>query len=181
MKTVNTEQEARQMFEVFHDKPSRRRVAFDFGWPRTFQEIGTAKAQMYRSNKWKKNPREWEDYKHIAEAPQYCYAVPGFIRDYETNDPLKIYGPQMRIDEEMPQHITILAPLIGVQVHLYDSKGKLRRDENLYEIMVPHGMLAGAKFPETDEPFLLVYTKAEGVHMLIMGEQLDIEKDGIVG
>jgi hypothetical protein len=182
MKTVNTEPQARRMFETFHDKASRRRVSFDFGWPTTFQEIGQAKAQIYRSNKWKKNPREYEDYKHIAESSQTCYAVPGFLRDFETNEPLDVQGELVDLDEQMPEHITILAPLLGIQVKFYDERGKLPQgDRNMYEIMVPNGMLGGANFPETDQPFLVVYTKQGGVHMIIVGEKLDIEKDGIVG
>lgn len=181
MKTVDTELEASEMFEDFYARPSKRRVNFDFGWPRRYQEVGVAQAQMYRSNKWKKNLKEFEDYKHVAEGEQHCYVVPGFLRDYETNKPLKTYGPMIELDEEMPQHITILAPLIGVQVQLYDRRGKIQKGENLYEIVVPHGMLAGGRFPRTEEAFLVVYTKSEGVHMIITGEELDIERDGIVG
>lgn len=181
MKVVDTEPHARRMFETFHDKPSRRRVKFDFGWPKTFQEIGTAQAQIYRSNKWKKDPREYEDYKHIAEGPQTCYVVPGFLRDFETNEPVKTYGELVTIDEKMPEHIAILGTLKGIQVQLYDKHGKLVEDENYVEIDVPHGMLGGANFPETDQPFLVIYTKQGGVHMIIVGEELDIEKDGIVG
>jgi len=172
---------ARKMFEDFHDKPSRRRVKFDFGWPRTLQEVGKAQAQMYRSNKWKKDPKEYEDYKHIAEGPQNCYIVPGFLRDLH-NKPLKTYGDTYDFPPPMPTHVTILAPLIGIQVKLYDESGKLPKgDKNLYEIVVSHGMLAGARFPDNDETFLLVYTKLGGVHMIITGTELDVEKDGIVG
>lgn len=32
-----------------------------------------------------------------------------------------------------------------------------------------------------DQPFIFVYTEEQGVHMIIVGERLDIEKDGIVG
>lgn len=182
MKLVNTEKSAFRMFETFHDRPHKRQHKFSFGWPKTMQEIGRAEAQMYRSNKWKSNPKEFEDYKHIAEGPQYCYAVPGFLLDYQTSEPLKVYGPKISLDDQMPEHVTILAPLIGVQVQLYDSRGRLpAEDKNLFEVVVPKGMLAGSRFPDTDEAFLVVYTREEGVHMIIVGDKLDIEKDGIVG
>jgi hypothetical protein len=42
-------------------------------------------------------------------------------------------------------------------------------------------MLGGGKHPVTGEVFLFVYTKTHGVGMLITGERLGIEKDGIVG
>ena len=42
-------------------------------------------------------------------------------------------------------------------------------------------MLAGAKHPVTKEVMLVVYTKSAGVHMLITGAELTIEKDGVAG
>lgn len=179
---VDTHESAKDMFETFHAKGSRRQVKFGFNWPRQMQEVGRAVAQLYRSNKWKMNPREFEDYKHIAEAPQRLYVVPGFLQDAEQGGPLKVYGPKVSLDGEMPKHFSILATLIGVQARLYDQGGKLPRGESgLFEIVVKHGMLGGARFPDNDEPFLFVYTKQGGVHMMITGTQLDIEKDGIVG
>lgn len=178
----SSETHAIEMFETFHDRPFRRRVKFNFGWPKVFEEIGSAQAQMYRSNKWKKNAREFEDYKHIAEGPQRCFAIPGFLRDARTNKGIKTYGEEYEFPEPMPTHITILGKLIGVQVRLFDEKGKLPRgEENLFEVTIPYGMLAGARFPDNEEPFLAIYTQNEGVCMLIVGDELDIEKDGIVG
>jgi hypothetical protein len=182
MDVKDTEPEARKMFQSFHAKPSKRRIEFDFGWPSEVQEIGQAKAQMYRSNKWQSNPKETEDYKHIAEAPQQCFVVPGFLRDFETNKPLAVYGEVFELDSPMPEHITILAPLIGIQVRLLDKRGRLSQgEEGLYEIVVPGGMLAGANDPKSGDPFLVVYTKKGGVHMIITGDKLNVEKDGIVG
>lgn len=182
MKLVDTRDKAKDIFETFHAKESRRQVSFPFNWPRQMQEVGRAIAQLYRSNKWKMNPRDFEDYKHIAEAPQRLYVVPGFLQDAEDGGPLKVYGPKITLPEEMPKHFSILATLIGVQARLYEPNGKLPRGDNgLYEIAVKHGMLGAARFPDNDEPFLFVYTKQGGVHMLITGTELDIEKDGIVG
>lgn len=182
VRTVPTEREAVEMFETFHAKASKRQVKYDFNWPTQFQEAGQAVAQLYRSNKWKMNPKEYEDYKHIAEAPQYCYIVPGFLRDATGKKPLPIHGDFIDLNDEMPEHFTILAPLIGVQVRLYDETGKLPRgDSGLYEVTMPHGMLGGARFPGSDEAFLLVYTRKGGVHMIITGNELDVEKDGITG
>ena len=31
------------------------------------------------------------------------------------------------------------------------------------------------------EPFLFVYTERDGILMIVVGEELDVEKDGIVG
>ena len=179
---VGNEKSALEMYERFHDKPSKRRVKFNFDWPTHVQEIGEAKAQMYRSNKWKTNPRDFEDYKHIAESFQLCYVTPGFLRDYSTGKALPVYGPKLEVQGPMPQHFTMLAPLIGIQVRLYGSNGKLSKgDSNLYEVVVPRGMLAGAQHPKTGDNFLFVYTKSHGIGMIITGDELAVEKDGIVG
>lgn len=179
---IEAREDANKMFERFHDRPSKREVKMDFTWPADVQEIGEAKAQMYRSNKWKRNPSDYEDYKHIAESFQRCYIVPGFLRDYSTGKKLPVHGPDLKVEGPMPKHFTILAPLIGIQVRLYDNRGKLPAgDSNLYEVVVPRGMLAGAVHPKTGETFLFVYTKAHGIGMLITGDELAVEKDGIVG
>lgn len=181
VRVANTESQARRMFENFHAKDSKRKFKFDFGWPKELQEVGRAKAQMYRSNKWQFDPKNTEDYKHIAEASQQCFVVPGFLQEFGSKKPLEVHGPTYDVEEPMPEHITILAPLIGIQVHLFDEDLKLRKGERLYEIVVQGGMLGGANDPKTGEPFLVVYTRRGGVHMLITGKELDVEKDGIVG
>jgi hypothetical protein len=181
VEVIDTEEDAREIYKKFHDKPSKRRVNMDFTWPTVVQEIGEAKAQMYRSNKWKMNPKEYEDYKHVAEAFQRCYVVPGFLRDYNSNRSLPVYGPKLEVQGPMPKHFTILAPLIGIQVRLYDKGGKLPKEGNLYEVVIPSGMLGGAKHPDTGEVFLFVYTKTGGIGLMITGDELGIEKDGIVG
>jgi len=138
---------------------------------------------MYRSNKWKSNPKDYADYTHIAEGPQTCFIVPGFLQDYRTGESLDVYGDEVEFEGPMPEYVSILAPLIGIQVQLYGKNGKVPKDPNanLYEITVKHGMLAGARFPDNDQAFLVVYTRAEGVCMLIVGDELDVERDGIVG
>ena len=181
IEVVDTEESARDLYQKFHDKGSKRRVSMDFGWPTKVQEIGEAKAQMYRSNKWKSNPKDYEDYKHNAEGFQRCYVVPGFLRDYSTNKKIPVYGPDFDVQEPMPEHFMILAPLIGIQIRLNNESGRLPKSGNLYEVTVPRGMLGGARHPETDEVFLFVYTKSHGIGMIITGDILGIEKDGIVG
>jgi hypothetical protein len=72
VKLQDTESKARRMFEDFNARGSKRRYEMGFGWPTQMQEVGQAKAQMYRSNKWKSDPKDYEDYKHIAESYQLC-------------------------------------------------------------------------------------------------------------
>lgn len=83
-----------------------------------------------------------------------------------------------------------------------------RGDEGIVEITFPGGLLAGSKIlwnevepyrsqlaewwddnpdaapeqaPDYDEPFLAVYTPSGGVMMVVVGEELDIRREGIVG
>jgi len=99
----------------------------------------------------------------------------------------------------MPKHFARLAKFIGVQVNLYAGwsgrNPRLGRSaEDLLEVRVSRGYLGGARVPdeadfsypeiglEPGEPFLFVYTLEEsGVHALVTGKDLDIEKDGITG
>lgn len=178
----SSEADAQEMFNKFHARSSKRRVTMDFGWPKKVQKVGSAEAQMYRSNKWKMNARDYEDYKHIAEGHQSCYVVPGFLKDFETGKNLKVHGSKENLSGPMPKFFTVLAPLIGIQLRLYNSSGRLPKGENnLYEVRVDRGFLGGAKCVQTGATFLIVYTKAGGIGMIITGDELDIEKDGIVG
>ena len=179
---IDTEKTAKDMFETFKAKGHKKQHTFPFTWPSQMQEVGLAVAQLYRSNKWQSNPKNFEDYKHIAEAPQYCYVTSGFLRSAEDDSPLKVYGPKVDLPQEMPKHFAILAALIGVQIRLYGPDGRpMRGDAGLYEVAVAQGMLGGARFPDNDEAFLFVYTRRGGVHMLITGKELEIERDGIIG
>lgn len=182
VRVVDTEELAANTYQTFMDRKHRRKQTMKFGWPEKMQEVGIGKAVMYRSNKWKLDAREWEDYKHVAEATQTLYVTPGFLREW--GDPRKkmpVDGPIVSFEEPMPKHFAILAPLIGIQARLYEKRGKTRRLGDPYEIVIARAMLGGAHHPETNEPFLFVYTRSGGVHMLLTGPELDIEKDGIVG
>jgi len=186
---VPTRTEAEKTFRVFYDRPARRARELPFGWPREMQEIGEGKAEIYRSNKWQKDLSDFEDYKHVAEGTRTVYATPGFLREWKTpTHPLEVFGPMVAFDEPMPKHFTQLAPLLGVQIRLYaeDDAGRVYLPKGdgekgrLFEVTVARAYLGGAKHPETDETFLFVYD-SRGVHMLLTGGSLTIEKDGIAG
>ena len=180
---VDTSEQAEQTFRTFMARDHKRHTPMKFSWPKRMQEVGTGKAVMYRSNKWKSNPREFEDYKHVAEAEQAVYVVPGFLRDWgNPREKLKVYGPMVALKEPMPQHFAVLAPLLGVQLRLSGPNGRpIQGEDGLFEVVIKHGMLGAAVHPKTKEPFIFVYTTSGGVHMLLTGSELDIEKDGIVG
>lgn len=186
LQVVDTKDQAVGMYRTFMARNPTREVEMPWTWPTEMQEVGVGQAEMYRSNKWKKDLENWEDYKHVAESPRLTYCRPGFLRDW--NNPrkhLEVVGPMVKFDEPMPRHFTILAPLLGVQLHLFDENEKgdiyLPKDENIYEVRMDRGMLGGAIHPKSKEPFLFVYTEKGGVHMLITGNRLQIKRDGIVG
>lgn len=176
VKVIDTKDSATKMRENFTRERARREQKMPFGWPPQMQEIGSGKAIMYRSNKWQPSPTEFEDYKHVAEADQRVYVVPGFLRDY--NDPRerwRVEGPMVEFREPMPKHFTKLAPLLGVQLHLDGYK-----DEGYVEVKVARAWVGAAKHPVTKETMVFVFTN-EGVHILFTGPELDVERDGIVG
>jgi len=182
-RVIDTSSEARDIYRTFVDRPSKKQLRFDWTWPKTMRHVGEAKAQMYKSNKWKKNLNDWEHYKHIAEDYQDCYITPGFlVSNEDPNRRLSIYGPQVEFERPMPKHFAILAPCKGVQIRLFDAKGRLPKgDENLYQVDVRHAYWGGAIHPETDEHFIFLFSNEAGVGMVITGDSLAITKDGIVG
>lgn len=179
--TVDTRASAEKTYEVFHARPVPRRRKMDFAWPSSMQEVGRGRAVMYRSNKWKRNLKDWEDYKHVAEAWQTVYVTPGFLVDWwRPAKKIQVHGPVVKLESPMPQHFAILAPIVGVQVQLFGKGGKIAKGENIYEVTVPHATLGAAEHPKTKETILFVYTK-HGVHVMFTGPELDIGKDGVEG
>jgi hypothetical protein len=158
-------------------------------WPKTMQEVGEWKAGdgavMYASNKWQSNPKNVIDYKHLAEGRQRFFVVPGFLRDYHRpGSKLRVMGPLVELDGPMPQAFAVLAPILGVQVNLYDSgtdEAPEASGDSLYQVNIANATLGAAKHPGTGQTFLFVYTEREGPLCLITGEILGVEKDGIVG
>jgi hypothetical protein len=175
--------------EKFIDAPVTMEETLDWNWPRKMQSIGRWQRQngavMYTSNKWQSNAEKFIDYKHVAEGPQRLLAVPKFIRQYHrTNRPIRVYGPMVDLNRPMPTAFAVLAPILGIQAQLYDSgtdEHPETTDDSFYNIVIGKAMLGAAEHPETGRTFLFVYTEAEGPLCVITGDELDVEKDGIVG
>ena len=75
----NSRDLARDLREKFVDRPVEIERAVPWQWPRRLREIGTCQAVMYTSDKWKKRG-SFEDYKHVAEGPQWILARPWLSR-----------------------------------------------------------------------------------------------------
>ena len=178
-------QAARRLRETFVDAPARKQRPVPWEWPRSMQEVGVCIAVMYASNKWQQNPRTVIDYKHLAEGPQRLYVRKGFLREHKSpTHALRVVGPTVPLNPPMPTAFAELSKILGVQAQLY--QGTNRRflvpegDEHIYQIDIPRARLGAAEHPGTGETFLLIYND-DGVHCLITGDELAIEKDGIVG
>lgn len=180
-----TREVARNIRETFVDRPSEHEITVPWKWPRALREVGVCEAVMYASDKWQKRRGDMVDYKHVAEGPQWLLARPGFLVHYDEPDrKISVTGPTIDLGR-MPDSFAVLADILGVQMRLYepteDGGYALPRDsEGYYEVTIARAKLGAARFPDTNEAFLIVYTSA-GVDLLIVGEQLDIKKDGIVG
>lgn len=167
-RVVDTYEDARQMRETFHASPVRRTEAFGFSWPSQVTEIGIARAEIYHSDKWK----TVDDYKHVAEAPQYVFLCPGTVIEDEDGQRVKFEGERVDVEGPMPKHFAILAKCLGFMMTLHNG-------EHL-EIRIPRAHWGGARHPETGEAFLFLYSDA-GVHFIVTGDELDVTEDGIVG
>jgi len=183
---VDSLDQARAMRETFMDRESKREKRMPFTWPTDLQHIGQCIAIEYRSDKW--HPREDEDYKHIAEAPQDILACRDFLCPWDApRTPIETFGPMMPLAQPLPRHFAELPEVLGVQLRLYVAGGRKPRfgrgDEGYVQVRIPRCMLGGARHPKNGRAFLFLYNpdREDGVHAVITGSKLDIEKDGIVG
>jgi hypothetical protein len=121
---------------------------------------------------------------------------PGLLRDeYKPNKAWPTKGPTVSLASvPMPQHFAVLGLFEEINLQLF-TKGTNRspafsddKDEGVVGVRVRHGMLGGSYIRwselydnEKDQPFLFVYTRAAGVCIIVVGDDLDVHKDGIVG
>jgi len=192
VKLYDAEDIARNMRETFTARPVRERREMPFTWPTMWQNVGESLAVGYASNKWQKTTDKYDLYKHIAESTNRALVVPEFLRDFD--DPAHhwpVFGPRVSLaDVVMPRHFAVLAHLEEMDLRLYvgeDEDGKPvfgHGDEGVIHVTVKQGLLGGGMFhpsPGFEAPFLLVYHEQDGPLAIIVGEDLDVEKDGIVG
>lgn len=189
----DAEDVARKYVEVFNDRPVRSRTEYGFGWPTRWQNVGDSLAVAYASDKWKK-PGEHELYKHLAESRNRCFAQPGLFRDWDTDENVPVIGPMVDFSEcPMPKHFATLGFFEEANFQLHtggtneEPEFGEHEDEGCVAIVLRHAYLGASKLlwsevgKGKDQPFLFVYTKKEGPLILIVGEKLDVKKDGIVG
>lgn len=140
-------------------------------WPTSMVYVGSCESVMYVSDKWKKRRGDDEDYKHVAEAAQYVLVRKNFLHDYHTGEPLEVDGETFQMPEQMPRAFAELADIYGVQIEFFD--------DTIREVQVANAKLGGAR-NRAFGTFLFVYND-DGVHMVICGDDLAVEQDGITG
>jgi hypothetical protein len=173
--------EAKRIRETFMDRPARKVEHMGWSWPSSMREVGECVAVMYSSDKWQ-DIGDYADYKHVAEGPQLVCVKDGFLLD-EDGEELDVCGPRVELNGNMPTSIATLAPIIGIQIRLYEPHGKghrLPKDGSLYHVGVRRAKIGAARHPDTGEVFLCVFSK-DDVAAIITGRHLDVLKDGIVG
>ena len=164
------------------DRPARRVDRMKWSWPRSMQEVGECISVMYTSDKWQA-PGDYADYKHVAEGPQLVCVKEHFLFD-EEGEPLPVVGPRVELNGTMPRNVATLAPIIGLQIRLYERTGKdgyrLPKTGDLYHVEIPRAKIGAARHPDTGEVFLCVFSP-DDVAAIITGRHLDVLRDGIVG
>lgn len=185
---------ARGIRETFTAKPVRETISLPFTWPTQLHNVGDSLAVAYASDKWKKDG-DMELYKHLAESRNRVLCLPGLLHSYhDPSEKWAMIGPMVSLaDVPMPKHVAILGLFEEANLKLYtggtdeDPEFGDEEDDGVVKVAVKHGMLCASMIRwsevsnQPDQPFLAVYTEDEGVHMIIVGDELDVEKDGIVG
>lgn len=191
---VDTYDAAARDVETFKARGVRRERRVQCDWPIEMRHIGQCLAVEYTSDKWKQIG-DYEDYKHLAEsveegaAPTEFLACDDMLTAFgKPRTPLEVFGRYVAFVQPMPLVFAELAELLGVQLRLYVGEGRGgphfgSADEGVMQVRFARCLLGGARHPVTKRPFLMLYSpnKRDGIHAVITGSALDIEKDGLVG
>lgn len=198
-RVYDTEPAARRIRETFTSKPVKKETAFSFGWPKQLQYVGQSLGVGYASDKWKEEG-DFELYLHLAESPNRALLAKDLLVNYEAPDEAwPVAGPMVPfVDIPMPRHFAVLAHFEEIRIRLFEPRkgGGVRLatgDNAIVRVCLAHAVLGASVIPwsqvesgREDQPFLFVFTEPKdgdkgGVKMFIVGEELAVEKDGIVG
>jgi hypothetical protein len=195
----DTRELAQNMRRTFADRPVEEEFRLNHAWPNILQNVGDSLAVAYDSDKWNKRrddgTRVSELYKHIAESRNRALVRPGLLRSlWRPGVEWKVIGPLIDLGPiPMPAHFALLGLFEEIDLQLYtsgtDEAPQFGPDpeEGIVKVTVRHGMLGASaiRWREVgrgrDQPFLFVYTEHDGVLIVVVGEELGISKDGIVG
>lgn len=169
-KTGRSLSEAVSIRERFMDREHSRVERVSWEWPDSMVEVGTCEAILYTSDKWQKDGKEI-NYKHVAEGPQRLFLREDVAEGFS--------GPVVKL-KSLPDSFAVLAKSLGVQAHLFadDSGEKFQKD--FAELRFPGACMLGAGKLLNGDTTCFVYDRS-GVLALVVGDKLDVLKDGIVG
>ena len=179
--------------EVFTAKPLKKDRQYSFSWPSIWQHVGDCLAVAYASDKWKKDG-DFELYKHLAESHNRALVLPNFlVMHNDPRRPIGTIGPMVSLaGTPMPKHFALLGYFEEADLRLH-SAGTDEHPEfgegndGVVQVRVKHAYVGASKIlwskdgERKDQPFLTVFTESGGPLILIVGDELDVEKDGIVG
>lgn len=165
-------QKAVKLRETFMDRNHSSVRRMQWSWPDDMIEVGTCEAILYKSDKWQKDGRE-VDYKHVSEGPQRLLICESMA---EMDD---LRGPWVDL-EKMPDSFAVLAKSLGIQARLYADDSGTKFQKDYVEMRFPRGSMLGAGRLRNGDTFCFVYGQS-GVFALVVGDKLDVLKDGIVG
>lgn len=182
---------AQNYHDTFTARPWTFRDEFSWEWPPVLQHVGDSLGVCYESDKWQSNG-EFILYKHISESRHKCLCVPGFLRDYDSPDTrLPAIGPMISFENVlMPKQFAILARFeeIDLRLHVAGTHERPRfgsGDDGHVAVTVAHAYVGCSQLRRARgggaTPFLFIYTHKDGPLVLIVGKELDVEADGIVG
>lgn len=193
LRIVDAYDAAARMRETFTDKPVSKETPFRWKWPKVWQHVGDSLAVAYESDKWKKDG-SFESYKHLAESRNRAFALPSLIHRYDdASRKWPVIGPRYTLaGVPMPKQFAELGLFIEADLRLHTAgtsehpSFSKTKDDGCVKLTIGHALLGGSVIRWSvdggeDEPFLFVYTEKEGVYLLIFGDDLHIEKDGIAG
>jgi hypothetical protein len=170
VRVIDTFDLAKRDRETFHDSPVQKQVQLKARWPKTLLDIGRGYGILYRSDKWK----TIDNYKHLRESDWRILVNPSFrmtwsdgsvdIRKTDLVETFDVAG-------SMPKHVAYIGKCFGVQGILNDGQ--------IVHIEIPGAHWGAVRVPGEKQAVLIAYSNA--IDVVVVGEDLGIEKDGIVG
>lgn len=188
---VDAEEIAANYRAAFYAKEPTEQYEYPWVWPRRMQNVGDSLAVAYASDKWR-DDKQLILYKHLAESRNRALVVPGLLRDAHGK-PIDVIGPMVELTRApMPEHFAVLAPLEEVDLCLHvggtnkNPRFGKHEDDGVVKVTIGYALVGASKIRWSldggeDQPMLLVYTEKDGPLMIIVGDELDVEADGIVG
>jgi len=174
---------------TFTKKAIKAHEQMPFSWPATWRHVGDSLAIAYESDKWKKDG-DYELYKHLAESRNRVMIAPSFrlVTQEKPHRPWSVIGSQVSFAHvAIPRYFAVLGFFEEADLRLHtagtDDRPEFGRgkDDGVIQVRVRHAYVGGAKMPQDGRYFLFVYTASQGPLLFVMGTELGIEEDGIVG